>query len=72
MGTPGYLFVVAGTALYKVDRTTWSRTQGSTNWAGTQAIAAFNDHAYIMQNNTVHKINTSINGGSADYSDYWY
>ncbi len=71
-GDPGFLFIVAGNALYKVDPTTWSRTQGATNWASTQAVTAFNDHAYIMQNNVVHKINTSINGSSPDYSDYWY
>jgi hypothetical protein len=68
---PGLLFVLAGSALYQVDPTTWSRTQGSTNWAGAQAVAGFDSHAYIMQNNVVHRIKSTV-GVGADYEDYWY
>jgi hypothetical protein len=67
----GYLFVVAGNALYQVNPSTWGQTQGITNWAGTQGVTAFSNNAYIMQNNTVHKIRSSLNS-SADYLDYWY
>jgi hypothetical protein len=68
----GSVFVLMASSLYQVNPSTWGRTQGVTNWTGAQAITAFNDHAYIMQNNTIHKIATTLSPFVADYIEYWY